>query len=113
MQGLLSWARLRSALLPDTCLLCDLPAGPLPNLCGDCAGALPRQPAEQVRVLRLDSMNALIVSDRLEVVAARYRLSRPGKSPRAVIAPAISEPGHGRRLLCGQPRGLDATYRRV
>ena len=51
MQGLLSWARLRSALLPDTCLLCDLPAGPLPNLCGDCAGALPRlsrQPENRV-----------------------------------------------------------------
>ncbi|MEE9267078.1 MAG: ComF family protein [Gammaproteobacteria bacterium] len=44
MQGLLCWDRLRSALLPDTCLLCDLPAGPLPNLCGDCAGALPRLP---------------------------------------------------------------------
>ena len=42
MQGLLSWNRLRSALLPDTCLLCDLPAGPLPNLCEDCAHALPR-----------------------------------------------------------------------
>ena len=42
MQGLLCWDRLRSALLPDTCLLCDRPAGPLPNLCGDCARALPR-----------------------------------------------------------------------
>jgi ComF family protein len=41
MQGLLSWGRLPSALLPDTCLLCDLPAGPLPNLCGGCLQALP------------------------------------------------------------------------
>ena len=42
MQGLLSWRRLRAALLPDTCLLCGLPAGAVPNLCGGCAHALPR-----------------------------------------------------------------------
>ena len=42
MQGLLSWDRLRAALLPEVCLLCDLPAGPVPNLCADCARALPR-----------------------------------------------------------------------
>jgi ComF family protein len=41
MQGWLTWARLPSALLPDTCLLCDLPAGPLPNLCRNCLQALP------------------------------------------------------------------------
>lgn len=46
---MLSWRRLRSALLPDTCLLCDLPAGPLPNLCADCARALPRLPRQSVR----------------------------------------------------------------
>jgi len=49
LQGMLSWRRLRSALLPDTCLLCDLPAGPLPNLCADCARALPRLPRQSVR----------------------------------------------------------------
>ncbi len=43
MQGLLSWNRLRAALLPEVCLLCDLPAGPVPNLCAGCARALPRQ----------------------------------------------------------------------
>ncbi len=43
MQGLLSCNRLRAALLPDACLLCDLrAAGPVPNLCAGCARALPR-----------------------------------------------------------------------
>ncbi len=43
MQGLLSWNRLLAALLPEVCLLCDLPAGRVPNLCKGCARALPRQ----------------------------------------------------------------------
>jgi ComF family protein len=42
LQGLLSWNRLRAALLPEVCLLCDLRAGPVPNLCTACARALPR-----------------------------------------------------------------------
>jgi len=42
LQGSLSWKRLRSALLPEVCLLCDLPAGRLPNLCAGCARTLPR-----------------------------------------------------------------------
>ena len=31
-------------MLPDLCLLCDLPAGSVPNLCAGCAGSLPRLP---------------------------------------------------------------------
>jgi len=42
VQGLLSWNRVRAALLPEACLLCDLRAGPVPNLCAGCARALPR-----------------------------------------------------------------------
>lgn len=52
MQGLLSWGQLPSSLLPDTCLLCDLPAGPLPNLCSGCLRALPhRSPQSGNRVV--------------------------------------------------------------
>jgi ComF family protein len=42
LQGLHAWRRLRDALLPAMCLLCDLPAGPVPNLCAVCASTLPR-----------------------------------------------------------------------
>lgn len=42
MLGLLSWGRLRTAVLPDLCLLCDSAAGCVPNLCADCVRALPR-----------------------------------------------------------------------
>lgn len=42
MQGLLSWSGLRAAILPEVCLLCDLPAGPVPNLCAACVASLPR-----------------------------------------------------------------------
>ena len=42
MKGLLSWHGLRAAILPEVCLLCDLPAGRVPNLCADCVRALPR-----------------------------------------------------------------------
>lgn len=38
------WKHLRSTLSPGSCLLCDLPAGAVPNLCTACAGALPRLP---------------------------------------------------------------------
>ena len=44
MQGLRSWCRLAAAILPQVCLLCDLPTGPVPNLCAACAGSLPRGP---------------------------------------------------------------------
>lgn len=42
MRGLRSWSRLGATLLPSLCLLCDLPAGPAPNLCVACARGLPR-----------------------------------------------------------------------
>jgi ComF family protein len=42
LHGLLSWSRLGAALLPGMCLLCDEPAGGVPNLCRACAGVLPR-----------------------------------------------------------------------
>ena len=44
LQRWLSWEGLRSAILPEICLLCDLPAGPVPNLCADCVRSLPRGP---------------------------------------------------------------------
>lgn len=40
--GLTSWQRLRAVILADICLLCDLPAGPVPNLCAACRASLPR-----------------------------------------------------------------------
>ena len=42
LQRLLSWSGLRAAILPEVCLLCDLPAGPVPNLCRACVRSLPR-----------------------------------------------------------------------
>ena len=48
MQGRLpTWNQLRAActaLIPDTCLLCDAAAGRVPNLCQGCAAALQRLP---------------------------------------------------------------------
>jgi len=39
-------------MLPDICLLCDLPAGSVPNLCAGCAGSLPRlEHAKSARVV--------------------------------------------------------------
>jgi ComF family protein len=40
----LPWERLRDRLLPGICLLCDLPAACVPNLCAGCAQALPHNP---------------------------------------------------------------------
>jgi len=55
LQGLLSWDRLRGAILPDMCLLCDLPAGPVPNLCADCVRALPRgAPGSRHKIVAFD-----------------------------------------------------------
>jgi ComF family protein len=42
LQGLLSWTRLGTAILPGHCLVCDLPAAGVPNLCPACARSLPR-----------------------------------------------------------------------
>ncbi len=51
MLGWLTWERLPSALLPDICLLCDRPAGPLPNLCGGCLRALPQRSRQRANRL--------------------------------------------------------------
>jgi len=44
--------RLPVGMLPDICLLCDLPADSVPNLCAGCAGSLPRlERAKSTRVV--------------------------------------------------------------
>ena len=44
--------RLPVGMLPDICLLCDLPADSVPNLCAGCAGSLPRlEGAKSTRVV--------------------------------------------------------------
>ena len=44
--------RLVARILPEICLLCDSPAGRVPNLCRGCVEALPRlEPATRVRIL--------------------------------------------------------------
>ena len=44
--------RLSAGMLPDVCLLCDLPAGSVPNLCAGCADSLPRlEQAKSARVV--------------------------------------------------------------
>ena len=55
MHSMLSWKGLRAALLPEICLLCDLPAGPVPNLCSACVASLPSGPrASRERLVAFD-----------------------------------------------------------
>lgn len=41
VQGWTAWCRGGARWLAGSCLLCDAPAGPVPNLCRDCRRALP------------------------------------------------------------------------
>ena len=55
LHSVLTWNGLRATLLPEICLLCDLPAGPVPNLCSACVASLPSGPrASRERLVAFD-----------------------------------------------------------